>query len=51
MLHNHPNTNSIVGADIYLYCIVGAVKTPDGKAPHMLPGIDSVGGAGIYGMG
>ena len=28
VLCNRPNTNSIVGADIFLYSIVGAIKTP-----------------------
>ena len=28
VLCNHPDTNSIVGTDIFLYSIVGAVKTP-----------------------
>ena len=48
VLYNRPNTNSIVGADIYLYSVVGAVKLPYGKAPHMPLGIDSVADVGIY---
>jgi hypothetical protein len=51
VLYNHHNTNSIVGADIFLYSIVGAVKLPYGKAPHVPLGIDSVVGARIYRMG
>ena len=33
VLHNHPDTNSIVGADIYPYSIVGATGRPYGKKP------------------
>ena len=33
VFHNHPNTNSIVGADIYPYSIVGAVGLPYGRKP------------------
>ena len=44
----HPDTNSIVGADISFYSIVGAVKLPYGEAPHMSLGIDSAVGAGFY---
>ena len=33
VLHNHPDTNSIVGADICVYSIVGAVGLPYGKKP------------------
>ena len=33
VFHNRPNTNSIVGADIYPYSIVGAVGLPYGKKP------------------
>ena len=32
-LYNLPDTNSIVGADIFLYSIVGAIKLLYGKAP------------------
>ena len=48
VLYNRPDTNNVVGADIFLYSIVGAIKLPYGKAPHMPLGIDSVLGAGIY---
>ena len=48
VLCNRPNTNSIIGIDIFLYSIVGVVKLPYGKAPHVPLGIDSVVGAGIY---
>ena len=51
VLYNHPNTNSIIGADIFLYSIVGALKLPYGNAPHVPLGINSVVGAGIYRMG
>ena len=33
VLLNHPNTNSIVGADICVYSIVGAIGLPHGKKP------------------
>ena len=33
MLHNYPDTNSIVGTDIYPYSIVGAVGLPRGGKP------------------
>ena len=33
VLLNRPNTNSIVGADIYVYSIVGAIGLPYGKKP------------------
>ena len=33
VFHNHPDTNSIVGANIYPYSIVGAVGLPYGKKP------------------
>ena len=33
MLLNRPNTNSIVGADICVYSIVGAIGLPYGKKP------------------
>ena len=46
VLYNHPDTNNIVGADIFLYSIVGAINY--GKAPHVPLGIDSVVGADIY---
>ena len=37
VLHDHPNTNSIVGADICVYSIVGAVGLPyDNKPPTCL---------------
>ena len=48
ILYNLPDTNSVVGADIFSYSIVGAIKLPHGKAPHMPLGIDSVVGARIY---
>ena len=49
VLHNRPDTNSIVGADIYPYSIVGAVETPvRQKAPHMPLGTNSVIGVGIH---
>jgi hypothetical protein len=51
VLCNCPDTNSIVGADIFLYSIVGAVKRPYGKPPHMPLGIDSVVGARIHRTG
>ena len=41
VLHNCPNTNSIVGADICVYSIVDATKLPYGKKPPMPLGIDS----------
>ena len=33
VLHNHPDTNSVVGADIYVYSIVGVIGLPYGKKP------------------
>ena len=49
MLHNCPDTNNIVGVDIYPYSIVGAVETPvRQKAPHMPLGINSVVGVEIH---
>ena len=36
MLHNRPDTNSIVGVDICVYSIVGAVGLPYGKKPLCL---------------
>ena len=42
VLHDRPDTNSIVGADICVYSIVGAVGLPYGKKdPHVPLGIDS----------
>ena len=48
VLCNHPDTNSIVGADISFYSIVGAVNSHTVRPPHMPLGIDSVVGTGIY---
>ena len=36
VLHNRPDTNNIVGADICVYNIVGAVGRPFGKKPPCL---------------
>ena len=33
VLSNRPNTNSIVGADICVYSIIGAVGLPYGEKP------------------
>ena len=33
VLHNRPDINSVVGADIYPYSIVGAIGLPYGKKP------------------
>ena len=33
VLHNRPDTNSIVGADICVYSIVGIIGLPYGKEP------------------
>ena len=33
VLHNRPDTNNIVGADICVYSIVGAIGLPYGKKP------------------
>ena len=41
VLHNHPDTNSIVGTNICVYSIVGAIGLPYGKKPPMPLGIDS----------
>ena len=41
VLHDHPNTSSIVGADICVYSIVGAIELPYGKKPPMPLGINS----------
>ena len=36
VLCNHPDTNSIVGADIYLYSVVGAVNSHTVRPPTCL---------------
>ena len=41
VLLNRPDTHSIVGADICVYSIVGAIGLPYGKKPPMPLGIDS----------
>ena len=33
VFHNRPDTNSIVGTDICVYSIVGAIGLPHGKKP------------------
>ena len=33
VFHNHPDTNSIVGANIYPCSIVGAIRLPYDKKP------------------
>ena len=48
ILYNRPDTNSVVGAYIFPYSIMGAIKLPYGKAPHMPLGINSVVDASIY---
>ena len=48
VLRNHPDTNSVVGAEISPYSIVGVVNSRMVRLPHMPLGIDSVVGAGIY---
>ena len=47
VLCNHPDTNSIVGADIFLYSIVGAINSHTVRPPMPL-GTNSVVGAGFY---
>ena len=46
--HVHLTPNSVVGADIFLYSIVGAINSHTVRPPHMPLGIDSVVGTGIY---
>ena len=48
VLRNLPDTNSVVGADIFPYSIVGAINSHTVRLPHMPLGIDSVVGARIY---
>ena len=36
VLHDRPDTNSIVGANICVYSIVGAIELPYGKSPPCL---------------
>ena len=48
VLCNRLDTNSVVGADIFPYSIMGAINSHTVRLPHMPLGIDSVVGAGIY---
>ena len=45
------NSNSIVGADIFPYSIVGTINSYMVRLPHMPLGINSVVGASIYRTG
>ena len=42
------NPNSVVGADIFPYSIMGAINSHTVWHPHMPLSIDSVVGVGIY---
>ena len=48
VLYNLPDTNSVVGADIFPYSIVGAINSHMVRLPHMPLGINSVMGTVIY---
>ena len=48
VLCNLPDTNNVVGVDIFSYSIVGVINSDTVRLPHMHLDIDSVVGAKIY---